>query len=121
MNQSKTERKLLMKKFKKVMAAVMATAAMTISVTSLCISAYSPTITQPFGNGATATLYADTSHASASTSCSGVGCTVTLTYNGTSQPGNSYGYASAYIVGDGSSSSANSYHTAGSYSTSLRF
>lgn len=110
-----------MKKFKKVIATIIAAAAMAISLISLSVSAYSPTINKPFGDGATATLYADISHASASTACPGVECVVRLTYSGLQKSGYSSDYASAYIDGNGSSPSADSYHKAGFYSTYIVF
>lgn len=109
-----------MKKIRKIMAAVMAVATMAVSVSGLSASAYSPTITKTFGGSATATLYADYSYASSTTSCSGVTCYATLSYAGGYDSANSRGYAQAYLNGNGASKSASSTHTAsGKGSTSL--
>ena len=108
------------KTFKKIAASVMAAATLAVGSVGMTASAYSPTITKSFGSGATATLYADGSQGTASTSKSGVDCSVTLTYNGQSKPGYGYGYASAYIKGSGSVS-AHSYHSAGSYSINIYY
>lgn len=84
-------------------------------------SAYSPTITKSFGSSAKATLYADSSYAYGTTTCSGKDCTVSVTYHGTTKYGSGYGYANAKNSASGSGTRASSYHTAGGYSTNISY
>lgn len=107
------------KTFKKIAASVMAVATLAIGAVGMTASAYSPTITRSFGSGATATLYADSSYAYGTTTCSGKDCTVSVTYHGTTKTGSGYGYANAHNNASGSGSRASSYHTAGGNSTSI--
>lgn len=82
---------------------------------------YSPTITKSFGSSAKATLYADSSYAYGTTTCSGKDCTVSVTYHGTTKYGSGYGYANAKNSASGSGTRASSYHTAGGYSTNISY
>ncbi len=111
-----------MKKFKKIMAAVMATAAMAISVTSLSASAYSPTITKSFLVGsvyANAEQYHDSSQANASTSLSGGHCSVSLSFAGqTASRTNVRSNAYVQITGRGSKASSSHSATLNGYSGS---
>ncbi|MBP1547845.1 MAG: hypothetical protein J6A37_14780 [Oscillospiraceae bacterium] len=108
-------------KIKKIAASFMAVAALTTGAMGITASAYSPTITRNFGDGATATLYADSTYAYGTTTCSGVDCAVSVTYHGTTKSGYGYGYANVHNDASGSGSSASSYHAAGGYTTSIVF
>lgn len=108
-------------KLRKIAASVMAVATLTTGAMGISASAYSPTISKSFGVSATATLYADTGYAYATTSCSGKDCTVSVTYHGTTKSGYGYGYANVNNSASGSGSKANSYHAAGGYTTSIAF
>lgn len=113
---------LLMKKsFKKIAASIMAVSAIAVGAVSMTASAYSPTITKSFGSSAKATLYADSSYAYGTTTCSGKDCTVSVTYHGTTKYGSGYGYANAKNSASGSGTRASSYHTAGGYSTNISY
>ena len=81
------------KSFKKIAASIMAVSAIAVGAVSMTASAYSPTITKSFGSSAKATLYADSSYAYGTTTCSGKDCTVSVTYHGTTKYGSGYGYA----------------------------
>ena len=107
------------KSFKKVIVALTAVTSLATCAMGFTASAYSPTITKYFGNNAKATLYSDTTYAYATTSRSGKDCTVIVNYHGATRSGYSYGYTSAINDASGSGSSANSYHAAGGYSTSI--
>ncbi len=108
-----------MKKIKKAMACLIAATTMAVSITSMSAEAYAPTVSQTFSVGpytATATIYKDSTCASASTSlANATNLTVSLTVTGTvtstttSDPSNSsYQSISKY----GTISSARSAHTA---------
>jgi hypothetical protein len=99
----------------------MAVVTLTTSAMGISASAYSPTITKSFGSSATATLYADTSYAYATTTCSGKDCTVSVTYHGTTKSGYGYGYANVKNSASGSGSKANSYHAAGGSTITIVF
>lgn len=92
-----------------------------VGAVSMTASAYSPTITKSFGSSAKATLYADSSYAYGTTTCSGKDCTVSVTYHGTTKYGSGYGYANAKNSASGSGTRASSYHTAGGYSTNISY
>lgn len=77
--------------------------------------------TKSFGSSAKATLYADSSYAYGTTTCSGKDCTVSVTYHGTTKYGSGYGYANAKNSASGSGTRASSYHTAGGYSTNISY
>lgn len=95
--------------------------AIAVGAVSMTASAYSPTITKSFGSSAKATLYADSSYAYGTTTCSGKDCTVSVTYHGTTKYGSGYGYANAKNSASGSGTRASSYHTAGGYSTNISY
>lgn len=105
------------KSFKKIAASIMAVSAIAVGAVSMTASAYSPTITKSFGSSAKATLYADSSYAYGTTTCSGKDCTVSVTYHGTTK----YGSANAKNSASGSGTRASSYHTAGGYSTNISY
>ena len=109
------------KSFKKIAASIMAVSAIAVGAVSMTASAYSPTITKSFGSSAKATLYADSSYAYGTTTCSGKDCTVSVTYHGTTKYGSGYGYANAKNSASGSGTRASSYHTAGGYSTNISY
>ena len=96
------------KSFKKIAASIMAVSAIAVGAVSMTASAYSPTITKSFGSSAKATLYADSSYAYGTTTCSG-------------KDGSGYGYANAKNSASGSGTRASSYHTAGGYSTNISY
>lgn len=102
-------------------SAIMAVSAIAVGAVSMTASAYSPTITKSFGSSAKATLYADSSYAYGTTTCSGKDCTVSVTYHGTTKYGSGYGYANAKNSASGSGTRASSYHTAGGYSTNISY
>lgn len=116
-----TEVLLMKKSFKKIAASIMAVSAIAVGAVSMTASAYSPTITKSFGSSAKATLYADSSYAYGTTTCSGKDCTVSVTYHGTTKYGSGYGYANAKNSASGSGTRASSYHTAGGYSTNISY
>lgn len=104
-----------------IAASIMAVSAIAVGAVSMTASAYSPTITKSFGSSAKATLYADSSYAYGTTTCSGKDCTVSVTYHGTTKYGSGYGYANAENSASGSGTRASSYHTAGGYSTNISY
>ena len=112
---------IMKKSFKKIAASIMAVSAIAVGAVSMTASAYSPTITKSFGSSAKATLYADSSYAYGTTTCSGKDCTVSVTYHGTTKYGSGYGYANAKNSASGSGTRASSYHTAGGYSTNISY
>lgn len=106
-----------MKKFRKVMAAVMAVATMAVSVAGLSASAYSPTITKTV-SGVTGTLYSEINYATASTSCTGKMCHISLWYGGKMAGSTSdYDYISITNYDTDGTTAAKSWHTAGSNET----
>lgn len=109
------------KVIQKIAASIMAVSAIAVGAVSMTASAYSPTITKSFGSSAKATLYADSSYAYGTTTCSGKDCTVSVTYHGTTKYGSGYGYANAKNSASGSGTRASSYHTAGGYSTNISY
>lgn len=105
-----------MKKFRKVMAAVMAVATMAVSVAGLSASAYSPTITKTV-SGVTGTLYSETAYGYGTTSCSGATCYVKVKHGGvTSSWVSGTGSVSYKNTNNNGSTSATSSHKTGSTS-----
>ena len=82
-----------MTKLKKVVAGILAAAAMATSVVGMSASAYSPTVSRTVGS-VTGTLYSDTTYGYGTTACSNQTCYVKVKHGGTTSGwANSYGYA----------------------------
>lgn len=71
-----------MTKLKKVVAGILAAAAMATSVVGMSASAYSPTVSRTVGS-VTGTLYSDTTYGYGTTACSNQTCYVKVKHGGT--------------------------------------
>lgn len=111
-----------MTKLKKVVAGILATAAMATSVVGMSASAYSPTVSRTVGS-VTGTLYSDTTYGYGTTACSNQTCYVKVKHGGTTSGwANSYGYASCKNSATNGTTNAQSWHrTASTSSFSLYF
>ena len=107
-----------MTKLKKVVAGILAAAAMATSVVGMSASAYSPTV-----GSVTGTLYSDTTYGYGTTACSNQTCYVKVKHGGTTSGwANSYGYASCKNSATNGTTNAQSWHrTASTSSFSLYF